>query len=86
MMNNNNNIKTNLAQLKEFDEQLLALLHFVAKSWREEVQRKKEEEQNRLEANDIVLETRASEEMGCTCNACKDVIRKEIEDEKHCLT
>lgn len=32
-------------------------------------------------ANDILLETRPSEEQGCTCDACLDIIRKEIEDE-----
>ena len=58
----------------------------VAKSWREEVQRKQEREQNRLDANDFALRMRASEEMACTCDACldiiRDILRKEIEYEK----
>ncbi|KKN15657.1 hypothetical protein LCGC14_0983930, partial [marine sediment metagenome] len=37
-------------------------------------------------ANGFALRARASEEMGCTCDACldiiRDIIRKEIEDEK----
>jgi hypothetical protein len=31
--------------------------------------------------NNFTLERRASEEMGCTCDACLNIIRKEIEDE-----
>ena len=44
------------------------------------------EEEYDGEMTDILLRMRASEETGCTCDACldiiRDIIRKEIEDEK----
>lgn len=47
-----------------------------------EIQGEQEREPNRsAEINDFILRARASEEMGCTCDACLNIIRKEIEDE-----
>ncbi|KKK74089.1 hypothetical protein LCGC14_2887260 [marine sediment metagenome] len=40
------------------------------------------EEEYDGEMTDILLGVRASEEMGCTCDECLGVVRKEIEDEK----
>lgn len=34
------------------------------------------------DVSDDELRQRASEELGCTCDACLNIIRKEIEDEK----